>query len=464
MGVIAGKRFEETSGSKLANMGVSGCQKLVDDVLNHQGGVIFIDEAYQLLSGHSSGGKAVLDYLLAKVENLTGKVCFVIAGYSKQMESFFEHNTGFPSRFPFEIRFEDYTDNELLRIFEQKIFAKFNGRMKADDGLRGLYFRIISKRMGRGRGKEGFGNARSVENMLARICRRQAERLTRMRRDKIKIDDLFLTKEDIIGPEPGNILLNSKGWTNLQELLGWDSVKKSLKALVDTLETSYQRELLEEPIIQYSLNKVFMGDPGTGKTTVAQLYGQILGELGILSNGEVVVKNTSDFVGAVIGGSEQQTNAILASTLGKVLVIDEAYGLYGGGDTGGGKRTDQFRIAVIDTIVANVQNVPGDGRCVLLLGYRDKMEEMFQNVNPGLNRRFLMSSAFVFENFSQPELGKILNIKLKAEGFSGTEVARKVAMAMLDRARNRPKFGNAGEVAILLNDAKPRHQKRLTAG
>lgn len=172
----------------------------------------------------------------------------------------------------------------------------------------------------------------------------------------------------------------------------------------------------------------------------------------------MIIKNPSDFVGAALGGSEAQTKAILASTVGKVLVIDEAYGLYGGGGN-----SDPYKTAVIDTIVAEVQSVPGEDRCVLLLGYKDQMEDMFQNVNPGLSRRFPMSSTFTFEDFDQPELRKILDLKLKQQGFSATDQAKNVALEMLARARNRPNFGNAGEVDILLNDAKACHQKRLSS-
>ena len=68
------------------------------------------------------------------------------------------------------------------------------------------------------------------------------------------------------------------------------------------------------------------------------------------------------------------------------MIIDEAYMLYAESDAGG-NRSDSFKTAVIDTIVAEVQSVPGEDRCVLLLGYRDKMEAMFRNVNPGLSRR-----------------------------------------------------------------------------
>lgn len=172
----------------------------------------------------------------------------------------------------------------------------------------------------------------------------------------------------------------------------------------------------------------------------------------------MIVKNPSNFVGSVLGESEKQTKGILAASLGKVLVIDEAYGLYGGQNSA----ADAYKSAVIDTIVAEVQSVPGDDRCVLLLGYKDQMTTMFQNVNPGLSRRFPISSAFEFEDFDDEALQQILTMKLKQQGYHATDQAKRVAMDILSRARNRPNFGNAGEIDITLDAAKARHQSRFS--
>lgn len=91
------------------------------------------------------------------------------------------------------------------------------------------------------------------------------------------------------------------------------------------------------------------------------------------------------------------------------------------------------------------------------------MTEMFQNVNPGLQRQFPLDSAFMFENFIDDELGQILNLKLKQQGFETSAHGRKVSLQVLSRARNRPNFGNAGGTDILLNNTKFRHQQRLSA-
>lgn len=160
----------------------------------------------------------------------------------------------------------------------------------------------------------------------------------------------------------------------------------------------------------------------------------------------------------MLGASEANTKGILASTVGKVLIIDEAYML------AGSSTVDPYKTAVIDTIVAEVQSTPGEDRCVLLLGYKDQMEEMFRVVNPGLARRFPLDSAFVFEDFNDAELCRIFDLKLKGIGFHATDQARKVALDLLQRARNRLNFGNAGEVDIILDRAKALHQKHMSAG
>ncbi|KAI1106987.1 P-loop containing nucleoside triphosphate hydrolase protein [Jackrogersella minutella] len=461
VGAIPGDHFEETTGSRLANDGVQGCKDLIDEILNQGGGVFFLDEAYQIVSSSSMGGAMVLDFLLAEIENLRGKVVFVFAGYRKQMEAFFAHNPGIPSRIPLQFDFQDYEDDELLKILNFQLGKKFNDRMKVEGGPWGLYMRIVARRIGRGRGREGFGNAREVENVLSILHGRQVNRLRQERQQGHVPDDLLLQKIDLVGPEPSKEFSQNKDWQKLQSMIGLKSVKQSVTVLVDRLQTNYGREMEEKPLVECSLNKVFIGNPGTGKTTVAKLYGKILKALGLLSNGEVIIKNPSDFLGAVLGQSEKNTKAILDSTKGKVLIIDEAYMLASGAsDSGGGG--DMYRAAVVDTIVAEVQSTALEDRCVLLLGYKEQMEDMFQKVNPGLTRRFPISSGFTFDDYDDGELRQILELKLKQQGFRAGEAAKKVVLEVLRRARNRPNFGNAGEVDIILDQAKERQQRRLS--
>lgn len=288
--ILSGDGFIETTGSHLAHEGVAEVKKHLKQLESSDGGVYFIDEAYQLTEGHNHGGKTVLDYLLAEIENLTGKVVFAFAGYRKHMEKFFEHNPGLPSRTPYVFHFEDYTDDELLRMLQFRMNRFYKSGISLEDGADGLYMRIAVRRLGRGRGRDGFGNARALENMFARIRERQAERLTKQRKEGLRPDDFHMTKEDLIGPDPSEAIVTCDAWTKLQQMIGLKGVKESVRFMIDSIKTNYERELEEKELINVSLNRVFLGSPGTGKTTVAKLYGRILADIGMLSNGEGTIR------------------------------------------------------------------------------------------------------------------------------------------------------------------------------
>lgn len=123
-------------------------------------------------------------------------------------------------------------------------------------------------------------------------------------------------------------------------------------------------------------------------------------------------------------------------------------------DNGGpGKEPDNFRTAVIDTIVAEVQSNPGDDRCVILLGYEDKLKQMFRNVNPGLSRRFDSDHPFRLQNFSMEQLLTILTNKMASQDLHTTEEGFKLAAKVLELEKKRPNFGNGGAVSNLLQRA-----------
>ncbi len=468
LGLVGGKGFEETSGEWLYCHGIKECRRLIDLLIWHGGGVLFIDEAYPMAE-HTHCPE--LNYLLSRVEDLTGKIVFVFAGYAKEMERFTSRNPGFASRIPMHFKFTDFENPELHEILVGELKEKFGEDMSVEGGWNGRYMRVVARRIGRGRGKRGFGNAREVQNVASIICRRYVKRVFSFMKEeaiergewrKLPVDKKHrvLTAGDMVGPEPSKALMESDAWKTLSAMIGLSSVKSALRALVVRLQTNYERELAEEPLIASSLHKVFLGNPGTGKTTVAKHYARILADMGLLTKGEVLLKDPSDFIGEYIGQSEANTRRILDAAKGNVLVIDEAY-MLGPRYEGEGKKADCFKTAVIDTLVAHVQATGSDDIAILLLGYREPMQAMLNNVNPGMSRRFPMSSAFEFDNYSRDELQQILRIRLSEQGLRVSKQSETVALDVLERARHRQNFGNAGEVDILLDRAKDNQQERL---
>ena len=215
--------------------------------------------------------------------------------------------------------------------------------------------------------------------------------------------------------------------------------------LMQLAAINYERELASEPPHLIPLNRLFLGNPGTGKTTVATIYGRILKGLGYLSDGSVVVKTPSDLIAGVVGGTEEKTAALLEVCKGKVLVIDEAYALHEG----------MYGARAIDTIVSKVQNSEGDDIAVLLLGYEPEMLKMLRESNPGLQRRFSPESAFRFADFTDDQLEALLRSNAATVGLSWAKPSVcKEAVQLLVRERIKPNFGNAGAVNELMGRVK----------
>ena len=109
-----------------------------------------------------------------------------------------------------------------------------------------------------------------------------------------------------------------------------DCLPPQVHCLIELARVNYQREVRCEPLHMLPLNRLFLGNPGTGKTSIAKVYGRILKGLGYLSDGSVEVRTPSDLIASAVGGTEEKTAALLEICKGKVLVIDEAYALHEG--------------------------------------------------------------------------------------------------------------------------------------
>ncbi|XRB25479.1 stage V sporulation protein K [Pseudoscourfieldia marina] len=384
MNVLPSDTFVEVGGAELLRGGSDLLAKKLEEIEKGNGGILFLDEAYQLRPKADREGAAITNLLLKAMEDRREKLVVIVAGYKDDMDEFFSFNPGLPSRFPLQFTFEDYTWEELHDILKSQLeskqlrvsgsewteqFDKQTGKPCYHNSLTNKsvserpeemnntrFLRIAARRLSRRRGMVGFGNGREVRNLVEDIYRRQSTRLANLKEDLRKNGESLqmhhiteLTREDVLGRHKP--LRDIEAKKELDNLVGLEKVKRSIDGLLRTAEENFDREDREEELVKLNLNRFFIGNPGTGKTQVAKLYGRILKEMGWLSRGDLEAKDAADFVGSVIGESEKKTAEILQACRGKVLLIDEAYNL--GGD-------DIYRKAVVDTLVARVNPEPGD--------------------------------------------------------------------------------------------------------
>lgn len=248
---------------------------------------MLLRQAYTLEPQQNGAGKEVLNFLLAEIENRRGELVVAFAGYAKNMETLFEFNEGLPSRFPKTLRFEDYSDALLLDIFK--------GLMAKKKGLGTLHFapleensaenedqdqggddekwaKVAIARLGRRRGSRGFGNARAVRVLFDKVLERQANRLSTISgsgggdyEDDEDLDPYELRKSDLLGV-PVSSIEESKDWRTLRDMIGLNSVKKAVLALVEVVETNRVLEEAGKPPRELALNRCMLGNPGTGES------------------------------------------------------------------------------------------------------------------------------------------------------------------------------------------------------
>ncbi|KAI1206716.1 P-loop containing nucleoside triphosphate hydrolase protein [Annulohypoxylon truncatum] len=368
-------------------------------------------------------------------------------------------------RFSRRLNLKDYTDDELLAIL---ICLLKKDSLKVKGGFDAPFLRMFARKVGHGRGQNNYKNVNTLKDEIKKVLHRRAERLEKATQGETNMivgihnRSYDLTESDFFGNPPIDIYKESEAWKKLEKMAGMEKIKNTIKGLISRRNMNYTHERAGEKPLKTSHNYVFLGPPGTGKTTVAALFGQIIAELGFIDSSEVVLKTPSNFLGKYVGHSEDETRKILEETEGKTLIIDEAHMFYHGSEYGTDK-SDIFRKGIVDTIVAHVDNEPGNNRCIILAGYPDRMKEFYRNTNPGFQRRFPLEDAFVFENYDVKTLSNILDIMLGQDGIMATDEAKSVAMEILQRERELPNFGNGGAVRNLISRALALYNNRTSS-
>ncbi|MCS6917275.1 MAG: AAA family ATPase [Chitinophagales bacterium] len=463
MGLLSRGHLVEVERADLVAEYIGQTAPRTREVINRaRGGVLFIDEAYALARKADDGrdfGREAIEVLLRELSDGQGDLAVIVAGYPEEMNVFLNSNPGLKSRFSRQFHFPDYLPQELDEI---AAYAAAERQLVFGPGAREfLYEKIVDAYRNRDR---TFGNARLVNgwidearvNMGLRVMRQenphQLDRESFSTLHREDFEKIFAARQRPLPDIPVDEALLKATLHELNSLVGLSNVKADVNEMVKLVR--YYREEGKDVLSRFSLHTVFVGNPGTGKTTVARLLARIYKALGLLERGHLVEVDRQGLVAAYIGQTAIKTAEVIDRAQGGVLFIDEAYALASGGQ-------HDFGQEAIETLLKRMEDQRGQF-VVIVAGYPENMQRFLQ-ANPGLHSRF--DKTLVFEDYSPEELMQIAEDLFAREGMTlepaAAEHLRRYFRSIYERRSAH--FGNARQVRRVVEEAIKNRDLRLSA-
>lgn len=417
LGVLPREEVIETDRSQLVGSFVGQTEENVRKIVERSiGGVLFIDEAYSLKREGQTGndyGQAAIDTLVSLLtgNEYGGKFAVIMAGYPEEMRTFLDANPGLRSRFPQSnlIHLPNYSNEELISIAEQ--VAADNDYFLSDDA------KIeINHRLDRERVDDTFGNARTVRNIVIDAIFKKGSN-KEVTEENI-LEYMLLNKEDFLIDKEES---DESPYEKLDRLIGLEALRVEMRSLISFVKMQQYRMKKGLSPVPIQLHAVFTGNPGTGKTTVAKIYAELLKECGILKRGHLIVASRADFVAGYVGQTAGKTKKKIREALGGVLFIDEAYSLFSSSSGDFGKE-------VIDTLVDEMTK-HNENLVVVLAGYPHEMDLLLES-NPGLRSRF--KKFFLFPDYSPEELLEIMGVYAESFQYQLSDDAKQLLLSKMN--------------------------------
>lgn len=425
-GALAGDEFKfiEVSEPDLISQNVGGTAIQTKKYLDQaRGGVLFIDEAYTLnkKGGSINFGQEAIDTIMKYMEDYRDEIMVIFAGYTKEMDEFLKTNPGLISRAPNRFVFEDFTADEIIQLGE---ILLDNDQFVLED--KAYYAKQVAKAYNQSLDKS---NGRWIRNFNEALTKEQLNRIV-----KTDSDDV----ETILNGDIDKVMNQGRFEDNgrvedamekLNSLIGIHHVKRQVQEFIYQVEANRKKEEKGMKVNDFTLHSLFLGNPGTGKTTVARIIGQVLYQKGIIATNKFIEVSRSDLVAGYIGQTAAKTREVLESALGGVLFIDEAYTLNGASSNDFGKEA-------IDEILKFMEDHRRD-IVIIFAGYTKEMGEFLQ-MNSGLTSR--IPTTFDFEDYTADEIAQIGLLGLKEYQFDKEfygDVVKEAYATTTDRSNGR---------------------------
>ena len=425
---------------RLTNLAKVSNSTITSEIHYAIGGVLVFENAHELYHSENKPIDNEQQIVRSLIDELNDPAkqsnwMLVLTGEPQGMESLLAAYPELREHFQEPVYMEDFKPEELYRIVDRCCDER--DVHLAPQAKKKLEMLLLHKYNQRG---PNFENARFVQRLFdEKIIPAMYKRIADSEDPEVA-DDLGLVVAESIPSINGS---SGDGMAELDELIGLARIKTRVKDYLNAVRLASRRMELGLPTSMPRLHMAFLGNPGTGKTTVAEIIGKVFAEWGILSVGRVIRTEKSQMVGQYIGETEYKMNNLLARARGNILFIDEAYQLAEGGER-------DFGRIVMNSLLTELGKNNLD-MVVILAGYTAPMKKLLES-NEGIESRF--PNVFNFEDYTTDELLEIGKLMIHRQGFNLTEGAELNMQAIIraESEKPSPRFGNGRFVSNLLQN------------
>ena len=340
---------------------------------------------------------------------------FILVGSRYEIDSLFNEFAGIAKVFTLgKIEIEDMTANEIYDAFTEKLSDDIRAKLTEDFKTEAIDYIALNQ------GVIPYNNE-EMAIYLANYVNQMGLRLPELH--QIDVEKM------------------------LSEIVGMDDIKNKLKEF--EAYTRYQKMVKAQGIKVPAANThmVFLGNPGTGKTTIARIVAQMMFNIGLLRKNSVVEVQRKDLIGEYVGHTAIKTQGVIDKAMGGVLFIDEAYSL-----TATGAQND-FGGECVATLIKAMEDHKDD-LIVIFAGYVEEMGQ-FLSSNPGLESR--VGYTFYFKDYDVEELADIFRMKTQSRGFTLDEGVSEKVSELCRYFKNRKDFGNGRFVDNIIQKTLVKH-------